>query len=145
MASILLIIPFCYSLHFITNPPSGNKLRPRFQFSTIRCILLHYSPTDTVWKLASNNVNVDEVTITLCFCEKQLIYFDPDNVKDEYSSHLNQFRVIIRYGYPLLMQLIFLNNKIQKYPRKTYKNNPKIFHSCLPNNIMKITCICLKK
>ena len=42
-----------------------------------------------------NNVNVDEVTITtLRFRGKQLIYFDPDNVKDEYLPHLSHFRVI---------------------------------------------------
>ena len=69
------------------NPPSGNLLKPWFEFSTKRCIFLHYSPTAVVLKLASNDVNVDDVTITtLRFRGKQLIYFDPDNVKDEYFA-----------------------------------------------------------
>ena len=92
---------FCWIYRFVIanilsqNPPSRNLVKPWFQFSTKRCILLHYSPTDAVWKLASNDVNVDDVTITtLCFRGKQLIIFDPDNVKDEYSPHLNQFSVI---------------------------------------------------
>ena len=43
----------------------------------------------------SNHVNVDDVTITtLRFHGKQLIMFDPDNIKEEHSRHLNQFRVI---------------------------------------------------
>ena len=64
------------------NPPSSKLLKPWLLLSTNRWILLHYSATDPMWKIAPNDVNIDDVTITMLrFRGKKLLYFDPVNIK----------------------------------------------------------------
>ena len=63
-------------------------------------------------KPAPIDVNFDDVTTTtLRFGGNQLINFDPDNVKDKYSPHLNHFIIIFMKIFSIQMCLFSLSSK----------------------------------